>query len=118
MCPHDGITHLPIAGEGEAFSVNPVLSSLKRLIRLCLDRLHTRYVRWTRPLTSSLMLGTIADLGSSKSVLTRGHPSTSTPDGYVTFLLVKDRSRFLKRKKKDDRSFVVVFESMAHVLCS
>jgi putative transposase len=49
--------------------VNPVLSSLKRLIRLCLDRPHTNYVRWTRPLTPSLLLGTIADLGRSKSEL-------------------------------------------------
>jgi putative transposase len=49
--------------------VNPVLSSLKQLIRLCLDRLHTRYFRWTRPLTLSLLLGTIADLGRSKSEL-------------------------------------------------
>jgi putative transposase len=49
--------------------VNPVLSSLKRLIRLCLDRLHTRYFRWTRSLTPSLLLGTIADLGRSKSEL-------------------------------------------------
>jgi putative transposase len=49
--------------------VNPVLSSLKRLIRLCLGRLHTHYVRGTRPLTLSLLLGTIADLGRSKSEL-------------------------------------------------
>ena len=49
--------------------MNPVLPSLKQLIRLCLDRLHTRYVRWTRPLTPSLLLGTIADLGRSKSEL-------------------------------------------------
>ncbi len=55
--------------EGEVLSVNPVLSHLKRLIRLCLDRLHTRFVRWTRPITASLLLGTLADLGRSKSEL-------------------------------------------------
>ncbi len=63
---HKKSTHLR---EGEALSVNPVLPSLKRLIRLCLDRLHTRFVRWTRPFTPSLLLGTIADLGRSKSEL-------------------------------------------------
>ncbi len=63
---HKKFTHLR---EGEARSVNRVLSSLKQLIRLCLDRLHTRHVRRTRPLTSSLLLGTIADLGRSKSEL-------------------------------------------------
>jgi len=49
--------------------MNPVLPYLKRLIRLCLDRLHTHSVRWTRPLTPSLLLGTMADLGRSKSEL-------------------------------------------------
>jgi putative transposase len=49
--------------------VKPVLSFLKRLMRLGLDRLHTRYTRWTRPLTLSLLFGTIADLGGSKSEL-------------------------------------------------
>ena len=63
---HNTSTHLL---EGEALSVNPVLPSLKRLIRLRLDRLHTHFVRWTRPLTPSLLLETIADLGRSKSEL-------------------------------------------------
>ena len=49
--------------------MNPVLPSLKRLIRSCLDRFHTRFVRWTRPHNTSLLLGTIADLGRSKSEL-------------------------------------------------
>jgi putative transposase len=49
--------------------VNSVLPSLKRLIRLCLDRIHARFVRWTRPLTPSMLSGTIADLGRSKSEL-------------------------------------------------
>ncbi len=63
---HNKSTHLC---EGEALSVNPVLLYLKWLIRICLDRLHTRLVRWTRPLTPSLLLGTIANLGRSKSEL-------------------------------------------------
>jgi putative transposase len=63
---HNKSTHLR---EGEALSVNPVLPPLKRLIRLCLDRFHTRYCRWTRPFTPSLLLLTIADLGRSKSEL-------------------------------------------------
>src|SRR5215831_2306797 len=63
---HNTSTHLC---EGEALSVNPVLSSLKALIRLCLDRLHTRFVCWTRPLGTSLLLGAMADLGRNKSEL-------------------------------------------------
>ncbi len=69
MYPRDGIRNLPIFAKVKALSVNPVLPSLKRLIRLCLDKLHTRFVRWTRPLTPSLLLGTIADLGRNKSEL-------------------------------------------------
>jgi putative transposase len=46
--------------------VNSVLPYLKRLIRLSLDSLDTRFVRWTRPFTPSLLLGTIADLERSK----------------------------------------------------
>ena len=49
--------------------MNPVLLSLIRLIRSCLDRFHIRFVRWMRPHNTSLLLGTIADLGRSKSEL-------------------------------------------------
>ncbi len=49
--------------------MNPVLSSLKRVFHLCLDRLHTHFIRWTKPLNASLLLGTSADLGKSKSEL-------------------------------------------------
>ena len=49
--------------------MNPLLSSLKQLFHLCLDRLHSRFVLWTRPLKASLLLGTLADLGRSKSEL-------------------------------------------------
>jgi putative transposase len=68
MSSHNGIKIYSFR-EGEALSVNPVLPSLKRLIRSCLDRSHTRFVRWTRPHNTSLLLGTIADLGRSKSEL-------------------------------------------------
>ncbi len=63
---HNKSTHLR---EGEALSVNPVLPSLKQLIHIWLDRLNTRFVRWTRPLNTSLRPETIADLGRSKSEL-------------------------------------------------
>src|SRR5712692_2471501 len=63
---HNTPTHLR---EGEARSVNPVLSSLKRLIRICLGSLHTRFVHSTRPLNTSWLLGTMADLGRNTSEL-------------------------------------------------
>jgi hypothetical protein len=46
-----------------------ILSRLKRLVGTSANTLHARFVHWTTPLTSSLPLGTLADLGRSKSEL-------------------------------------------------
>jgi len=46
-----------------------VLPHLLRLKGCCLDVLYSRFVRWTKPLTPSLLLGSLADLGRSKSQL-------------------------------------------------
>ena len=43
-----------------------VLTPLLRLMGFCLEVLHPRFVHWTKPLTSSLPLGTFTDLGRSK----------------------------------------------------
>ena len=42
---------------------------LLRVKGFYLDVLHSRFVRWTKPLTPSLLLGTLADVGRSKSQL-------------------------------------------------
>jgi putative transposase len=49
--------------------VNLILSHLKRLVGTSLDVLRVRFVHWTKPLTLSLPLGTLADLSRSKSEL-------------------------------------------------
>ncbi len=46
-----------------------VLTHLQRLKEGCLDALTSRFARWTTPLTSSLPLHTLADLGRSKAEL-------------------------------------------------
>ena len=46
-----------------------VLPHLLRLRRCCLDILHARFLRWTKPLSTSLPIGTLTDLGRSKSQL-------------------------------------------------
>ena len=46
-----------------------VLTHLRRLQNGCWHALSSRFARWTKPLTSSLPLQTIADLGQSKSEL-------------------------------------------------
>jgi putative transposase len=49
--------------------VNLVLPQLRQLFRSCLAQLNSRFALWTKPLTSSLLLGSLADLGRSKSQL-------------------------------------------------
>ena len=46
-----------------------ILTSLRRLLDGCLHALSSRLTRWTKPLTSSLPLSTLADLGRSKPEL-------------------------------------------------
>ncbi len=48
---------------------NVILSRLKRLVGTSVKVLCARCVRWTKPLSSSLPLGTLAGLGRSKSEL-------------------------------------------------
>ena len=46
-----------------------ILSRLKRLVGPSVKVLHARCVLWTKPLSSLLPLGTLADLGRGKSEL-------------------------------------------------
>ena len=46
-----------------------ILSRLKRLVVPSVKVLRARFVHWTKPLTSSLPLGTLADLARSKPEL-------------------------------------------------
>jgi len=46
-----------------------VLIPLLRLKDGCLDVLFSRFARWTKPLRTSMPLGTLTDLGKSKSQL-------------------------------------------------
>jgi transposase InsO family protein len=46
-----------------------ILSHLKRLVGPSVKGLRARFLQWTKPLTSSLPLGTLADLGRSKAEL-------------------------------------------------
>jgi len=50
-------------------TVQRILTFVTCLTRLCLRSLHHRYVTWTKPDTTSLLLGTLTDLARSKSEL-------------------------------------------------
>jgi hypothetical protein len=49
--------------------VHGILTFFKRLIGLYLQSLHYRFVTWSKPDTTSLLLGTLLDLSRSKSEL-------------------------------------------------
>ena len=49
--------------------MNLILFCLKQLVSTSMSVFRTRFVHWTKPLTSSLPLGTLADLARSKAEL-------------------------------------------------
>ena len=55
--------------DGEPSSMTDVMPSLQQLKDGCLHALSSSFTRWTKPLTSSLPLSTLADLSRSKSEL-------------------------------------------------
>jgi putative transposase len=59
-------THLQ---EGEVHPVSRVFISIKHLLCSCFHILQDGFLRWTRPLNTSLLLGTLADLARGKSEL-------------------------------------------------
>ncbi len=50
-------------------TVHRILTIIMRLTRFCLRSLHHRFVAWTTPDTTSLLLGTLTDLARSRSEL-------------------------------------------------
>jgi putative transposase len=59
-------THLH---KGVMYTVHEILTFIKRLTGVCLQSLHQRFVSWTKPDTTSLLLGTLTGLARSKSEL-------------------------------------------------
>jgi putative transposase len=55
--------------KGGTDTVHGILTCITRLISLCLQSLHHCYVAWTKPDTTTLMLGALTDLARSKSEL-------------------------------------------------
>src|SRR5258708_21965249 len=59
----------PIFQEGEVHPVSRVLISIKQLACSCFHLLQHGFLCWSRPLNTSLPLGTLADLVRGKSEL-------------------------------------------------
>jgi putative transposase len=55
--------------KGVTYTVHEILTFITRLISFCLQSLHNRFVSWTKPSNSALLLGTLTDFSRSKSEL-------------------------------------------------
>ncbi len=55
--------------KGVTYTVHEILTFITRLISFCLQSLHHRFVDWTKPSNTALILGTLTDLFRSKSEL-------------------------------------------------
>jgi hypothetical protein len=55
--------------KGVTYTVHEILTFITRLIRVCLQSLHHRFVDWTKLSNTALILGTLTDLSRNKSEL-------------------------------------------------
>jgi putative transposase len=75
---------------------------LLRVKGFYLDVLHSRFVRWTKPLSPSLLLGTLADVGRSKSQLIAENALLRKP------LIILSRQVKRPAYRKTDRMLLVL----------
>jgi putative transposase len=85
-----------------------VLTHILRLKGFCLNVLHHRFVRWTKPLTSSLLLGSLADLSRSKSQLIAENALLRKP------LIILSRQVKRPDCRKADRLLLVLLARVVH----
>jgi hypothetical protein len=89
-------------------TVQRILTFVTSLTRLCLQLLHHRFVTWTKPDTTSLLLGTLTDLSRSKSQLVAENA------------LLRQQLIILRRQvkrpacTKTDRMLLVLLARMVH----
>ena len=84
-----------------------IVTFIKRLARMCLQSLHHRFVDWTKPTNTSLLVGTMTDLARTKSELVAENA------------LLRQQLILLRRQVKrpactrTDRMLLVLLASMA-----
>jgi putative transposase len=86
-----------------------VLPHFLRLKSFCLDVLHPHFVRWTKPLTPSLPLGTLVDLGRSKPQLLAENAFLRKP------LIILSRQVKRPAYRKADRMLLVLLARLVRI---
>jgi putative transposase len=99
---------MTLSTDGETYSMTSVLTPILRLKGFCLDALHHRFVRWTKPLTSSLLLESLADLSRSKSQLIAENALLRQQ------LIILSRQVKRPVYRKADRILLVLLSRMVH----
>ncbi len=89
-------------------TVQGILIFITQLTRLCLRSFHHRYLAWTKPDTSSLLLGTLTDLARGKSELVAENALLRQP------LIILGRQVKRPACTKTDRMLLVLLASMVH----
>jgi len=92
--------------KGVTYTVHEILTFITRLIRFCLQSLHHRFVNWTKPSTTALILGTLTDLARSKSELVAENALLRKP------LIILRRHMKRPVYTKTDRMLLVLLASM------
>ena len=89
-------------------TVQGILIFITQLTRLCLRSLHHRYLAWTKPDTSSLLLGTLTDLARGKSELVAENALLRQQ------LIILGRQVKRPACTKTDRMLLVLLARMVH----
>jgi hypothetical protein len=87
-------------------AVQSIVTFIKRLTCICLQSLHHRFVDWTKPTNTSLLVGTVTDLSRSKSELVAENALLRKP------LIILRRQVKRPACTKTDRMFLVLLARM------
>jgi hypothetical protein len=100
---HVPCNHYP---KKESYIVHSLLAFIKRLTSMGLQSLHHRFLDWTKPSTTSLIFGTVADLARSTSELVAENALLRKP------LIILSRQVKRPACTKTDRMFLVLLARM------
>ncbi len=102
--------HSPVhLHKGVTYTVHEILTFIMRLLSFCLQSLHHRFVDWTKPSTTALLLGTLTDLSRSKSELVAENARLRKP------LIILRRYITRPACTKTDRILLVLLARMVRV---
>jgi hypothetical protein len=90
------------SSKGLMYTVHGILIFIKRLSGVCLQSLHQRFVSWTKPDTTSLLLETLTDLARSKFELVAENVLLRKP------LIILQRQVKRPARTKTDRMLLVL----------